>query len=275
MHASPTPAALPAARLGLPESIVALLFDLGVLTRPAAVHAAAWKEVFDRFLRVRAQRTGEPLRPVGPVADYDACVVGRPRADGTRTFLAPRGITLPEGSPLGPPGARPVNGLGTRNNEIVLHRIRNNGVETYPGSVDYVRQARDAGLPRAVVSSSANTRGVLRAAGIDGLFDARVDGVVARRAAPTRQAGTGHAPGRSACPGRGAGRRGGFRGRLAGVEAGRAGGFGWVVGVDRVGQADGLRAHGANTVVDDHADLLGQSGGPAGGHRSRASRDYS
>jgi beta-phosphoglucomutase family hydrolase len=243
--------------LGLPDGVSACLFDLdGVLTQTAKVHAAAWKQMFDDYLRRRAGRTGEAFVPFDPVEDYDQYVDGRPRYDGVRSFLASRGIELPEGQPDDPPGAETVHGLGNRKNEIVLELIREHGVEPYEGSVRYVQAARDAGLRRAVVSSSTNCRDVLKAAGIQDLFEKIVDGVVAERdqlrgkpAPDTFLAGAralGVEPARAAV----------FEDALAGVEAGRAGRFGFVVGVNRVGQADALRAHGADVVVDDLADLL-------------------
>ncbi|MFG3379444.1 beta-phosphoglucomutase family hydrolase [Streptomyces sp. NPDC047999] len=243
--------------LGLPDHVRACLFDLdGVLTRTAKVHAAAWKEMFDGFLRARAEREGTVFTPFDAVEDYDEYVDGRPREDGVRTFLASRGVRLPEGSPEDPPGAETVNGLGTRKNALVLRRIREDGVEPYEGSVGYVHAVRAAGLRCAVVSSSANCRDVLAAAGIEDLFDARVDGVVAHErglrgkpAPDTYLEGArvlGAEPAEAAV----------FEDALAGVEAGRAGGFGVVVGVDRVGQAERLRSHGADVVVRDLSELL-------------------
>jgi beta-phosphoglucomutase family hydrolase len=243
--------------LGLPEGIHGCLFDLdGVLTKTAQVHATAWKEMFDDFLRHRAAQTGDPFVPFDPAHDYDEYVDGKPRAEGTRSFLASRGITLPDGTPDDPPEALTVNGLGNRKNEIVLRRIREDGVQAYEGSVRYARAARDAGLRRAVVSSSANCRDVLIAAGIEDLFEVRIDGVVAARehlrgkpAPDTFLEGAralGLKPAEAAV----------YEDALAGVAAGRAGDFGFVVGVDRVGQADALRAHGADVVVTDLADLL-------------------
>jgi beta-phosphoglucomutase family hydrolase len=243
--------------IGLPDGIRGCLFDLdGVLTKTAKVHDAAWKEMFDSFLRQRAERTGQPNAAFDPVKDYDEYVDGKPRADGTRSFLESRGIELPEGSPGDPPDAETVNGLGNRKNVILLKLIKESGVEAYEGSVRYVRAARDAGLRRAVVSSSANCRDVLVAAGIEDLFEARIDGVVAARAhlrgkpAPdTFLAGAralGLEPQAAAV----------FEDALAGVAAGRAGGFGYVVGVDRAGQAEALKTHGADIVVEDLAELL-------------------
>ena len=242
--------------LGLPTGVRACLFDLdGVLTQTAKVHAAAWKEMFDGYLRERAARSGKFV-PFDPVMDYDDYVDGKPRYDGVRSFLSARGIALPEGEETDPPDAETVAGLGNRKNEIVLRMIRHDGVEAYEGSVRYVWAAREAGLARAVVSSSSNCREVLVAAGIDDLFEQRIDGVVAERdhlkgkpAPDTFVAGAralGVVPKQAAV----------FEDALAGVAAGRAGGFAYVVGVDRVGQAGALREHGADVVVSDLTELL-------------------
>jgi beta-phosphoglucomutase family hydrolase len=243
--------------LGLPDGIEACLFDLdGVLTQTAETHAAAWKQMFDEFLAARAARLGEPLVPFDAVADYDEYVDGRPRYDGVRSFLAARGIELPEGTPDDPPDAQTVMGLGNRKNELVLELIRSRGVEAYEGSVRYVIAARDAGLRRAVVSSSANCREVLAAAGIEELLEVVVDGLITTRlhlegkpAPDTFLAAARHLgvePAHAAV----------FEDALAGVSAGRAGQFGLVVGVDRTGQADALRTHGADVVVRDLSELL-------------------
>lgn len=244
-------------RLGLPHAIRACLFDLdGVLTQTARVHAAAWKEMFDAFLRDRAAQTGDSFVPFDPVADYDQYIDGKLRYDGVRSFLTSRGIELPEGRPTDPPEANTVHGLGNRKNELVLSFIRTKGVEVYDGSVRYVRTARDAGLRCAVVSASANTRSVLEAAGITDLFEARIDGVVAAeqhlrgKPAPDTFLAAAKAlevEAREAAV---------FEDALAGVAAGDAGGFGFVVGVDRVGQAEALREHGADVVVQDLAELF-------------------
>lgn len=242
--------------LGLPDGVTACLFDLdGVLTQTAKVHAAAWKETFDDYLRHRAEQTGEQFVEFDEVEDYDQYVDGRPRYDGVKSFLQSRGIELPQGSPDDPPGEATIDAIGNRKNEAVLKLIHEQGVEPYQGSVAYVRAARDAGLRRAVVSSSTNCRDVLRSAGIIDLFEEIVDGVVAERE---------HLKGKPAPDTFLAGARAlgveandaaVFEDALAGVEAGRAGHFGCVVGVDRVGQAEALKHHGADIVVKDLSDL--------------------
>jgi beta-phosphoglucomutase family hydrolase len=243
--------------LGIPEQSRACLFDLdGVLTQTAVVHAAAWKEMFDGFLRQRAAQTGEPFVPFDSEADYDRYVDGRSRADGARTFLQSRGIELPEGSDADPPGTPTVAGLAKLKNEIVQRKIAEGGVVAYPGSVRYLHAVAEAGLLQAVVSASANCVSVLDSAGIRDQFDVIVDGVVAEREglkgkpapdlylAAARKLGVPPSAGVV------------YEDALAGVAAGRAGRSGWVVGVDRVGQADALRAAGADVVVKDLADLL-------------------
>jgi beta-phosphoglucomutase family hydrolase len=243
--------------LGLPDAITACLFDLdGVLTQTAKVHAAAWKQTFDEYLKARAERTGEAFVPFDAHEDYDEYVDGLPRYDGVRAFLKARGIELPDGDPSDPPDAETVDGIGNRKNELVLKLIHDQGVEAYEGSVRYVKAAVDAGLRRAVVSSSANARDVLTAAGIIDLFEQIIDGHVADRE---------HLKGKPAPDTFLAGARAlgvpaaaavVFEDALAGVQAGRAGAFGFVVGVDRVGQAQALAAHGADVVVKDLAELL-------------------
>lgn len=248
-----------AQRLGLPSQIRACLFDLdGVLTQTALVHAAAWKEMFDAFLRARAARTGEKFVPFDPIADYDTYVDGKPRYDGVRSFLASRRIELPEGDRSDPPSAETVFGLGNRKNELVLALLKRDGVKAYEGSVRYVRAVRDAGLRRAVVSASANCREVLQAAGIEDLFEVRIDGIVVERehlkGKPAPDTFLAAAEKLGAKPAEAAV----FEDALAGVEAGRAGHFGFVVGVDRTGQREALLAHGADIVVSDLAELLEQ-----------------
>src|SRR3954452_17584663 len=167
--------------LGLPDAIRGCLFDLdGVLTQTAKVHPAAWKQMFDEYLRGRADREGEPFVPFDAGADYNEYVDGKPRYEGVRSFLQSRGIELPDGSPDDPPSVETVDGLGNRKNELVLELIERDGVDAYDGSARYVKAARDAGLRRAVVSSSTNCRDVLEAAGMLDLFEEIVDGNVAR-----------------------------------------------------------------------------------------------
>lgn len=243
-------------QLGLPEGIQACLFDLdGVVTRTAVVHAAAWKATFDAFLR---ERDGADFRPFTD-SDYAQYVDGRPRADGVRSFLASRGIELPEGTPDDPPETRSVNGVGNRKNELLLEKIRTEGVEPYPGTLRYIDAVRAAGLATAIVSSSANTRDVLHSISAEQLFDVRIDGVVARERklpgkphpdtflAAARDLGV--EPSRAAV----------FEDALAGMEAGRSGHFGYVVGVDRVGQTEALYTQGADRVVKDLAELGGSA----------------
>jgi beta-phosphoglucomutase family hydrolase len=228
--------------LGLPDTIRACLFDLdGVLTRTATVHARAWKQVFDDFLA----ELGQP--PFELPGEYDRYVDGKPRYDGVRSFFAARGMEADE---------RLIHALADRKNELVLEIMRTDGVEAYDGSVRYAEAARDAGLRRAVVSSSANAGDVLAAAGIEHLFETVVDGVVADRGtlagkpAPDMflagAGALGTQPENAAV----------FEDALAGVEAGRNGRFGFVVGVDRSGQAQALSERGADVVVSDLADLL-------------------
>lgn len=241
----------------VPDDIRGCLFDLdGVLTQTARVHAAAWQEMFDAFLRERSARLGEPLRLFELPADYLRYVDGQLRTDGVRSFLASRAITIPEGSVDDPPIAATVHGLGTRKNGLVIELLERDGVEVYDGSVRFVQVARERGLRRAVVSASSNCRDVLVAAGIAELFEVVVDGLVAAegrlRGKPAPDMFLAAArlldlePQHTAV----------FEDAAAGVEAGRAGAFGWVVGVDRGGNADALHVHGADVVVADLGELL-------------------
>jgi beta-phosphoglucomutase family hydrolase len=244
--------------LGLPDGITALLFDMdGVLTQTAKVHADAWKQAFDEFLKSRADSNAQKFVPFDKVGDYDQYVDGMPREDGVRSFLKSRGIQLPEGSPEDSPDTQTVYGLGNRKNEILLKLIHDQGVDPYDGSVRYVKAARSQGLPCAVVSSSANTHEVLKAAGIDDLFDAVIDGVVIERdhlkGKPAPDSFLAAAKALKVEPAHAVV----FEDALSGVQAGHDGSFGYVVGVDRVGQHDALLRHGADVVVDDLAELLG------------------
>lgn len=241
-------------KLGLPETVEACLFDLdGVLTDTASVHAAAWKQMFDEFLR---SRDGAGFTPFDRHRDYDEYVDGKPREDGVRDFLASRDIKLPEGTPSDGPDAVTVYGLGRRKNDAVQREIAAHGVTVFEGSRRYLQAVQQAGLKRYVVSSSANTELVLRVTGLDQYIQGRVDGVtlaeqhLAGKPKPDSYlAGAklaGVSPDRAVV----------FEDALAGVAAGRAGNFGYVVGVDRVGQAAALKSHGADVVVTDLAELL-------------------
>jgi kojibiose phosphorylase len=234
----------------------AAVFDLdGVVTRTAAVHAAAWEQLFDAFLQRRASRTGEPFRPFDIESDYRRYVDGKPRYNGVRSFLASRGIGLPYGAPDDPPDAETICGLGNRKNQLFRERLAHDGVEVFETSVAFIRRLRAAGLKTAVVTSSKNAAAVLGKADLDDLFDARIDGVEAERLglngkpAPDTFAHAVHVLG--VTPARALG----VEDALAGVEALRAAGFGLVIGVDRTGQHAALLEHGASAVVHDLADL--------------------
>jgi beta-phosphoglucomutase family hydrolase len=242
--------------VGLPAHVRGCLFDMdGVLTRTATVHAAAWKEMFDGFLAEWVRNTGAPVTPF-TTDDYERYVDGRSRADGTRAFLQSRGINLSDGTPADPPGAQTVEGLSNRKNQILLDLLATRGVDVFGDAVEYVRAVRAAGIRRAVVSASANTAQVLDGAHIAGLFDTRIDGLVAvekhlaGKPAPDMYLAGAAAlnlqPDEAAV----------FEDALAGVEAGRAGGFALVVGVDRIGHGSDLLSHGADIVVTDLRQLL-------------------
>jgi beta-phosphoglucomutase family hydrolase len=239
--------------IGLPDHIRAVLFDLdGVLTGTAALHREAWRATFDEFLR---HRDAEHFVPFSD-QDYAEYVDGRPRADGVRTFLVARGITLPEGSPDDPPTTDTVQGVGNRKNELVLRIMAERGVSPYPGSRRYLEAVRDAGLLIGVVTSSANGAMVLDAAELTPFIQTLVDGLVIAkeglRGKPAPDSFLAGARALGVQPNEAAV----FEDALAGVTAGRAGGFGYVVGVDRANQADALRANGADVVVTDLAELL-------------------
>jgi beta-phosphoglucomutase family hydrolase len=240
-----------------PERFDAVLFDLdGVLTATAKVHAACWKRTFDDFLQRRAHRINEPFLPFDLQADYEDYVDGKPRYDGVRSFLESRGLHLPPGDPDDPPGRETVCGLGNRKDDLFGQALEAEGVEVFPGSVAWLRQLRQAGIKTAVVSSSRHCLAVIQAAGISDLFDARVDGQVADdlklagKPAPATFLKAaqmlGVQPQRAVV----------VEDALAGVEAGRNGRFALVIGVDRKGDAEALRAHGADVVVSDLKEML-------------------
>jgi beta-phosphoglucomutase family hydrolase len=245
----------------------AWLFDMdGVLTKTAAVHAEAWRQTFDAFLAQESTLTGMKYAPFDPEGDYERYVDGEPRADGVRNFLAARGITLPEGADGDAPDARTVQGVGNRKNELVLQVMKTQGVAVYDGAVALVTELRQRGTKIAVVSASENTETALKAAGIAALFDARVDGIVVKKLhlagkpAPDsylEAAKMFHvAPGRAVV----------VEDALSGVEAGRSGHFGLVIGVDHHDgpkqheYADELRARGADVVVTNLDELVTSGG---------------
>jgi len=243
--------------LGLPERIRATLFDLdGVLTDTASVHKKAWKSMFDDFLKARAQRAGTEFVPFDVDTDYLKYVDGKKREDGVRSFLASRGIELPDGDPDDGADAETVYGLGNRKNDMFQHTLQTDGIEVFEGSRRYLEAVVKAGLGTAVVSSSANTRQVLELTGLDKFVQQRVDGVtlkeqnIAGKPAPDSFLRAAElldvTPAEAVV----------FEDALSGVEAGRAGNFGYVVGVDRVGHADALRRNGADVVVTDLAELM-------------------
>lgn len=245
------------AKLGLPDEVRACLFDLdGVLTDTASVHRKAWKAMFDGFLRKRAKDTGTDFVPFDDGKDYLTYVDGKKREDGVRSFLDSRDIHLPEGDPDDAPDKETINGLGNRKNEAFQHTLHDDGVKVFEGSRRYLAAVREAGLKVAVVSSSANTREVLHITELERYVQQRVDGVTLQEK---------HIPGKPAPDSYLEGARvldvepsaaAVFEDAVSGVAAGRAGHFGIVVGVDRVGHADALRANGADVVVQDLADLL-------------------
>lgn len=243
--------------LGLPSNIRACLFDLdGVLTQTAKVHAAAWKSMFDDYLKERAESGDEEFVEFDSHDDYNRYVDGLPRYDGVRSFLKSRDIELPEGEPDAPAASATVRGLGNRKNELVLQLIKEKGVDPYEGSVAYVKAVDEAGLKTAVVSSSTNCKDVLRVAGFEGVFTTIVDGTVAEaeglkgKPAPDTFLYGAEKLGVEAAD------AAVFEDALGGVEAGHAGNFGITIGVNRVGQADALKEHGADIVVDDLKELM-------------------
>lgn len=240
--------------LGLPDGVTACLFDLdGVLTDTASVHSTAWRKTFDELLRAR---DGENFTPFDPQQDYATYVDGKPRADGVRDFLASRTITLPAGNPDDAPDTQSVYGVGNRKNELLLATIAQDGVKVFEGSRRYLQAAAEAGLRRAVVSSSANTKQVLDVTGLAGLVEVRVDGVTARTEGLLGKPAPDTFQRAAELLGVTADRAAVFEDALSGVAAGRAGNFGHVIGVDRLGQAARLRAGGADVVVQDLQELL-------------------
>jgi beta-phosphoglucomutase family hydrolase len=234
------------------KAFEAVLFDLdGVITATATVHSTAWKQMFDEFLKKQAQETGTEFVPFDVEDDYKPYVDGKPRYDGVASFLKSRGIDLPRGEPSDTPDQKTVCGLGNRKNELIQEVLATDGVEVFEGSVRLVEYLQKLGVRQAIVSSSKNAEAVLRAAGIIDLFEVRVDGVVAAQMKlpgkprpdtfleAARQLGV--EPARAVV----------FEDALAGVEAGVAGRFGLVIGVDREGDPEALKDAGAHLVVDE------------------------
>jgi beta-phosphoglucomutase family hydrolase len=247
------------------EAYDAVLLDLdGVITDTATLHEASWKRTFDTYLGRRAAQSGEPFQPFDH-ADYRLYVDGKPRSDGVRDFLASRSISLPEGTVDDPPEAETVGGLGNRKNALLNAVIAEEGVQPYPGSVALIHWLREKGFKLAVVTSSRNCAVVLKAARLDTLFDAQVDGntIAARHLAgkPAPDAFLaatellGCAPARAVV----------VEDAISGVEAGRNGGFGLVIGVARRGDAAELTRSGADAVVDDLSELIAPCPGAAEG----------
>jgi beta-phosphoglucomutase family hydrolase len=233
-----------------------VVFDMdGVVTQTATVHARAWKRLFDEYLQERAQRAGEPFVPFDSDGDYRLYVDGKARYDGVHSFLRSRGISLPPGQPSDPPEAETECGLGNRKNSLFLKEVEEHGVQPYQTTVALIRRLKEAGIATAIISASENTTQVLEAAGVRDLFEAQVDGLVARELGlpgkpdpavfveAARRIGV--SPAQAAV----------VEDALAGVEAGRRGGFGLVIGVDRTGHADALREHGADVVVQDLSEV--------------------
>src|SRR6516225_10210360 len=239
------------------EQYDAVLLDLdGVITDTANIHAACWKQMFDEYLQKRAAQTGEAFRPFNVAADYRLYVDGKPRFDGVRDFLTSRGIQLPEGTPNDQPEAETVGGLGNRKNDLVNKIIEDKGVEPYEGSVKLLHQLRSQGFKLAIVTSSQNCTVVLKATNLDHFFDVQVDGntvhaqhLAGKPAPDTFLMGAkllGIDPARAVV----------IEDAISGVEAGRAGNFGLVIGVARKGNAEELSHHGADLVVNDLKELV-------------------
>ncbi len=240
-----------------PDNFDACLFDLdGVITKTAAVHAKAWKKMFDEYLADRAKKTGTEFVPFTIEGDYASYVDGKPRYDGVQSFLESRGIDLAHGTPDDAGDVETVCGLGNRKNEMVVKTLETDGVEVYPGSISLLHHVRSVGIKTALVSSSANAAAVLAAADIEDLFDTRVDGVtIAQRKLAGKPAPDTYLyaaglldtePSRAVV----------FEDAISGVRSGSAGKFGLVVGVDRTGDPDALLTNGADITSDDLSELI-------------------
>ncbi|MFC1709241.1 HAD family hydrolase [Candidatus Omnitrophota bacterium] len=241
------------------EKFDAILFDMdGVLTATAKVHAACWKKMFDEFLKKHSAENNKPFVPFDKDADYKFYVDGKPRYDGVRSFLKSRDITLPEGTPESPPDSVTICGLGNRKNALINEVLESDGVEVYPGSLKFIKYVRDLKIRTAVVSSSKNCQAIIRAGKIEDFFETRVDGVVSSQLKLTGKPAPdifiqaaknlGVEPKRAVV----------VEDAISGVQAGRNGKFGLVVGVNREGDPQVLLDNGADVVVNDLAELLPQ-----------------
>jgi beta-phosphoglucomutase family hydrolase len=235
----------------------AALFDLdGVVTKTARVHASAWQHLFNEYLQSESTRTGRPFQPFDIEQDYRVYVDGKPRYEGVKSFLDSREIALPWGTPDDGPGMDTIYGLGNKKDGYFETYLKKSGVEVYEGTVRFLRLARDRGLKTAVVSSSSHCKQVVEAAGLTTLFDTRVDGLETQRlhlrGKPAPDTFLEAARRLDVPPERAIV----IEDAQAGVAAGRAGGFGLVIGLDRRHQADALRQQGADIVAADLSDLL-------------------
>ncbi|WP_206454039.1 beta-phosphoglucomutase family hydrolase [Aurantimonas marina] len=255
------------------EDFDAAIFDLdGVVTRTARVHAAAWKRLFDEYLKQRAERAGEPFRPFLD-DDYRRYVDGKPRYDGVRSFLQSRGITLALGTPTDPPDRETISGLGNRKNQFLQESLEKDGVEVFDSTVALIRTLRGYGVRTALVSSSRNARAILDSADLTTLFDVCVDGSDSARLELKGKPQPDIFLAATEALGARRERAAVFEDAISGVQAGRAGGFGLVVGVDRADQAAALREAGADLVVADLAALHLLTPTPAAGPATMERRD--
>lgn len=246
--------------LKLPENIRACLFDMdGVLTQTAKVHSEAWKTMFDGFLKHRAEHDGNTFVPFDIATDYVNYVDGRLRQDGVRTFLQSRGIQIPEGNPDDDETLETIYGLGNRKNKQVVQLIKTQGVETFADAITFLHAVRRAGIKTAVVSASKNTPDVLQVTNLADQFDFVMHGGIAAEM---------HLPGKPApdtflaaaeALGEPAANCAVLEDAISGVQAGKAGKFGYVIGVDRVDHGDELKANGADIVLRSLEELVTQS----------------
>lgn len=243
--------------LKFPDNIRACLFDMdGVLTKTAAVHAAAWKEMFDAYLKQHAEESGTEFVPFDIATDYVKYVDGKLRQDGVRSFLESRDISLPEGTPDNHEDEETVWGLGTRKNNRVQELIRTKGVDVYPDSITLLRAVRANGLKTAVVSASKNTPDILSVTNLTDQFSYVMHGGIAgEQGLPGKPEpdtfvaaakALGEEPANCVV----------LEDAIVGVQAGKAGDFGYVIGVDRVDHGDELRANGADIVVKNLEELV-------------------